>query len=487
MPQRDSTNIGQRFALNLLLLLLLNGIVKPVWIFGIDRSVQNAVGAEVYGPYYALLSLSLMLSMLLDLGLTAYNNRALSRNPALLSKFSSRIVGIKLVLLGLYAAAVLATFAALGHHADQLPLAGLLILNQFLASMLLYLRSNLNALQHFAADSLLSVLDKMLMVLLCGAALWGPWKRNLGIMEFVEAQTIAYLLTLLLATALARRVGAQLRPRLHLASTRALLRRSWPFALLALLMAAYYRLDVLMVARLLPQGGLQAGIYAQAYRLFDAFLMFPYLMSTLLLPIFGRLLKQQAAMGAFLGLAFQTMLVPVVAVAVPTSCFALPLMELLYHGHATEAAQVLPLLMGSFVCMSVCYVLGALLTAHGAIRGLNSLSALALGLGLILQLLLLPRLGLRGAALASLCMHIVVVAAHVLMYHRRWAFSPGLANTLRYVLFGVLALIVSHTVAHCWPTVWGFALCVGGVLLLSVIVGLISMSELRELLAHMRR
>ena len=485
MPQRGRPKIlgiGQRFTFNLLLLLLLNVLVKPVWLFGIDRGVQNAVGAGAYGVYYALFSLSLMLNMLLDMGLTAYNNRALSRNPSLLPKFSSRVVGIKLVLLVLYAVVVLAAFAALGYSTEHLPLVGLLIFNQFLASVLLYLRSNLNALQRFAADSLLSVLDKLLMVLLFGLVLWGGWGWGVTVLGFVLAQSAAYLLTLLLAAVLVVRMGGQLRPRLHVASARIMLRRSWPFALLALLMAAYYRIDVLMVERLLPQGGRQAGVYAQAYRLFDAYLMFPYLVSTLLLPIFGRLLKHGAAVDAFLGLAFRAMLVPVLALAVPTGCFAQPLMELLYHSHVDEAARVLPLFMGSFVCISVSYILGTLLTAHGAIRGLNVLSAVALALGVALQLLLLPALGLRGAALAGLCMHVVIAVAQVVMCYCVWGIGPKLGSMLRYVLFVLLTVFISVVAVRYWPTVWGFAFCVGGGMLLSVVMGLIRLSELRGLL-----
>ena len=37
------------------LLVLLNAIIKPLWIFAIDRQVQNVVGTENYGVYFSLL------------------------------------------------------------------------------------------------------------------------------------------------------------------------------------------------------------------------------------------------------------------------------------------------------------------------------------------------------------------------------------------------------------------------------------------------
>jgi len=67
-----------RFYSSLGLLIILNVIVKPVWIFGIDRQVQNVVGTEVYGIYFSLFNLSVVFSFLLDWGLTTFFNRQLA-------------------------------------------------------------------------------------------------------------------------------------------------------------------------------------------------------------------------------------------------------------------------------------------------------------------------------------------------------------------------------------------------------------------------
>ena len=56
---------------SLSLLIGLNLLVKPLWILGIDRPVQNIVGHEAYGTYFALFNLTLILNILLDMGITA--------------------------------------------------------------------------------------------------------------------------------------------------------------------------------------------------------------------------------------------------------------------------------------------------------------------------------------------------------------------------------------------------------------------------------
>src|ERR1051325_9325696 len=67
-----------KFYSSLLLLIILNAIIKPFWIFGIDRQVQNITGVAEYGSYFALLNLSIVFGFLLDWGLTNFINRELA-------------------------------------------------------------------------------------------------------------------------------------------------------------------------------------------------------------------------------------------------------------------------------------------------------------------------------------------------------------------------------------------------------------------------
>ena len=66
----------KKFAGNLLLLIFANVLVKPFWIFGIDRVVQNKVGPAEYGTYFALFNFSFLFGIVLDFGLNNFNNRA---------------------------------------------------------------------------------------------------------------------------------------------------------------------------------------------------------------------------------------------------------------------------------------------------------------------------------------------------------------------------------------------------------------------------
>ena len=70
-----------RFIKNIIFLLFLNLLVKPFWILGIDREVQNLLGDASYGTYQALFNFSYLFYILLDLGITNFNSRAVAQDP----------------------------------------------------------------------------------------------------------------------------------------------------------------------------------------------------------------------------------------------------------------------------------------------------------------------------------------------------------------------------------------------------------------------
>lgn len=386
-------------------MLLLNLLLKPVWLLGIEVGVQKAVGIEAYGFYFTIFNLSYILNILLDLGVTNYNTRNIAQHPRLIVKHLSGILTMKVMLLGLYLVITFGAGLVMGFSGRQFYLLLWLCLNQFLSSMTLYLRSNFEGLLMFRLDSVISVLDRALMILICGFLLLRLEPGCFKIEYFVYAQTAAYLVTLFAAlAALFRKTG---RPRLRFSPlfSLAVLKQSFPFALLVLLMASYNRLDPVLLSWLLPDGSYQAGIYAQAFRLLDALSMAAYLVSVPLLPAYARLLQARDHRQTLriTRLVYLLMMLFAVATALLCSCFREPVIRLLYQHTATpETIAVFGLLVFSLIPIGTTYVFGTLLTANGSLRQLDILAALTLLINIAANLLLIPRHGALGSACASL-------------------------------------------------------------------------------------
>ena len=136
--------LKKTFLTNLILLLILNLLVKPIWIFGIDRTVQNTVGASEYGLYFSLFSFSILFNILLDMGITNFNNREIAIHPQLVSKYFSNLVVLKVILGGIYVGFSLAVGTIIGYSEKHMILLVFLLINQLLGAATLYFRSNLS-------------------------------------------------------------------------------------------------------------------------------------------------------------------------------------------------------------------------------------------------------------------------------------------------------------------------------------------------------
>jgi O-antigen/teichoic acid export membrane protein len=406
--------------------LLANLLVKPFWILGIEVEVQNAVGNEAYGFYYALFSFSYIFNILLDLGVTNFNTRNIAQHPQLIRKHLSGILGVKLCLLALY---VVVTFSAgllMGYGSAEFRLLALLTLCQFLNSLILYLRSNFEGLLLFKWDSLLSVLDRLLMILICGCLLWSPLRERFNIYWFVYAQLIAYGLTALLAFTVIARKAQFHRLRWDRRFFLVILRKSAPFALLVLLMASYNRIDPILLRRMV--GDAEAGIYAGAFRLLDALTMICYLVSVPLLPVFSRLCheKNGGQIVDTVRLVFWPMMLFAVGAAVACAVWAEPLMQWRYHENASFYVPAFRVVIFGLVPIGITYIFGTLLTAGGYLRQLNLFAASSLVLNVMVNLILIPRLGAVGSAWASLTAQCFMALTQVVLAIRLFRL-PGAA------------------------------------------------------------
>lgn len=436
------------FLTNLLLLLFLNLLVKPFWILGIDRTVQNTVGASEYGFYFSLFSFSILFNMLLDLGITNFNNREISMHPQLLTKYFSNLSLLKLLLGGGYFAVSMVVGYLIGYGERHLFMLSFLLLNQLLASLILYFRSNLSGLQRFKTDSVLSVLDRVLMIVLCGFLLMSKsLSLSFRIEWFVYAQTLSYTATAAIAFALVYRKVTFFRPHLDVLFLISIFKRSYPFALFSLLMAFYYRIDSVMLERMLPNGEQQAGIYAQAFRLLDAANMVPLLFAGLLLPMFSSMLSRKEDVIPLMKLSFNLLITPVVGLASFVFWYRQETIELLYHSHVNASATILGLLMVSFVAISATYIYGTLLTSNGNLRYLNYISLLGVVANVLLNLVLIPKLGPIGAATASMVTQLLAAGLQLYLCYSIFKIHVVIRDSLlqlAYLLVAIAVPVVTH-------------------------------------------
>lgn len=426
----------RKFLSNLMLIVLLNLLVKPLAIFGIDAEVQNVVGTQEYGLYFSLLNFTYIFNILLDLGITNYNTKYVAQHPHLVKRYMGKIIPLRLLLFLIYVVVSIGIALLMGYNLKQLAFLGVLIVNQFLISVILFLRSYFAGLMLFKIDILLSVLDKFILILLAGYLLYfSADKASFTMNWFVGAQLISYALSACIAIGLIlSKIGIP-KPTWSPAFSKVMLRNSLPYALLILLMMLYNRVDAVMIERLHPAGQAQAGIYAQSFRILDALLMFAMLFSNLLFPIFARLIRDKQSIVPLLNSASRMLLSFSIIAACCAFFYAETILSWIYRGALNQSLPVFSWLMLSFVPICITLIYGTLLTANGSLRILNKLSFVGLLANVFLNVIFIQYWGAWGAALATLLTQTAVAVLQLVFVSKYFQLQFNLLHLARYLGF----------------------------------------------------
>ncbi len=480
----------KKFISNLALVLLLNLLIKPFYILGIDAEILKETelyNPGSYGAYFSLLGLTFICNIFLDLGIINFNTRNIAQHSQLLSKHFSGIFTLRLILGFGYMLILLTVGLLLEYNVLQLKILALLGVNQILVAFILYFRSNLAGLLRFKEDSILSVLDRLLLIGICSTLLWGGvTDQHFKIEWFIYAQSFAYGLTALIGLFLVLNQTGKIKLKWEYAFAILILKKSMPFALLILLMSVYYYSDAVMLERIHPQGAIEAASYAKGYRFFMAANMIGYLFAGLLLPIFTKLLKKNEGIEGLLFLSLKMIFGISVIIGLSGFCFKNEIIQWRYEssGESLEhAANAFGYLMLSFIAISTTYIFGTLLTAKGALKQLNIMATIGVTINIILNLLFIPESGSEGAALASLITQVITAIVQIYLAFKLMNI-PTLKNDVVAILFFTIlassVLILNPYLNFYWIT--SLIINIIGLTLFALITGMISLKNIYVIL-----
>ena len=376
-------------------LLVLNVLVKPLWIFGIDRQIQNVVAHQSYGVYFALLNLSIVLSFLTDAGITNMMNQRLAAGQQL---HMPQIIRLKILLSLLYAVAVIfiAWLSSSVQWTLLLPVIGI----QVLTSFFVLLRNAITAHQLFNTDAWLSVLDKSLMILFCAPFLYGATTFN-NILFYLYLQLICTSIAVIVATTIIIKKGF-LKSTERKENIKAILKISAPFAVIILLMSAHNRLDAFLLERIHSSGAYQAGIYASAYRLLDAANVMGYMVASFLVPFVARNLAEKNIVQSAVLTARHVLMISGITAAVFIIVFAQEVQNVLYHLTDKNAVTVMQLCIAVLPAYIMVHIYGSVLTATAQLKKFIVIIIISVVINVAVNLLLIPKYGAVGCCIAAI-------------------------------------------------------------------------------------
>ncbi len=435
------------FVFNVFFMVFVNLLVKPFWVFGIDRTVQKNLGESEYGLYFAIFNFTYLFQILLDFGLQNYNNRQVAANRNKINELLPSILLFKTLLFIAYLVLCVSVAYPLGYL--NKPFIWIILGSQIFLSFNIYLRSNVSAHQHFITDALLSVIDKLLMIGFCVVLIWGKIPAfPLTIFNFALAQLAAYFITFIVCLFFSFRLTNKLVFNFSFKDFLLIAKETMPYAIIHFLMTTYYRIDAVMLEKLQGvNGATESGIYAQGYRIMESLNNIGYLFASILLPLFAYNIAQKKEIKTLLKSSVSIMFCLAASIVIGLFHYKKDIIQLLYSNTNVEySSEVFGYLLLNFFPVAILYVIGTLLTANQNFKLMIYTLVFAVIINISLNLYLITHFGAKGAGEATLITQLFMLISYTFYSMRVFKISFNLIYTSRLLAFLFLSSLLIYNI-----------------------------------------
>jgi len=452
--------------------------------------VQDVVGADEYGLYFSIWSFTFIFFIVLDLGLTQYNSRIIAQDHSILKSYLPNFVAAKALLGILFFVAIYIGALCLGYTSKELYWLGLLGFIHLLNSFTEYLRSNIAALHLFRLDAILSIINRTLLIIVCGIMLYGSYVSNFNIEDFIYAQIATLTFTAMLSLAVVLKYARPFSFSFDKTLIYSIIKEGYPYALLVLLTTIYTRTDAVMLKELLPETGkTEAGYYAAGYRFLDMTAMFGLLMASQLLPMFAKLIKEKNTneIRRLAQVGFKIIMFISISISVGIGVFSEEIIILRFSPEEYPPKYVgliLSLLILSFIPVASSYVFNTLMNANASLRILNIIGIIGVIANIIMNFILIPKHGALGAVYATLFTQSLAAIAHVFFSNKILDLQLPFTLFLKVISFGLLMYLLTRYGIAQTSVNWVIQFIACGILALPVgwIFGLLDINMAKEML-----
>jgi len=460
-------------------ILLINLLIKGTWVLGIEALMQNALGLQDYGLYYTLLNLSFILSFFLDFGLARHNSTHTALQNVANQGSTQSILRWKFSLSALYLLGTMALGFLLGYTSEQLVFLLLASSGQIIASYILYFRSFFSGLKYFLWEGIGSVLDRLIMIVICLLLLLGPLRPYLSVSSYLLAQLAGYLISFLLLWFIWSRLNRKNSIEHVSLDFRKFALIVLPFAALVGLESLNDKVSIVLLERLQDNGAIEAGKYAFGLRWLDAYKMFVSIIGIILLPFYAQSLNEPERIKSILHPTLKLAFVATVLGVSIVSVFSEELVIMLTGQENSELETIFTISAIAFLPYPFIFVLQPLLTVQLKLRVLILTYCTSLFINVTGSLLVLHTHGAKGVFLVFLFS--MVVVAGVQSYFARHSAEVGriLSTAIRGLVLGLILIASSLTIKALISPLISILWCLAVFPLLALVLKMFSLMEIR--------
>ncbi len=363
--------------------------------------LTSYLGPYKYGQFQFVLSYVTLFGVVIDFGIQQYIIKKISEDRTQAKKYFHNFLAVEIVLASLVYGAMVGVAFFNGYEKDvihAIMLAGLGAAVHGLTYPFLAVITSFYDLKKAAFLNFLASLINVGMIFL---TIWVG-----GGIVMLTAQQVIYatLAIIIYYHFIQKHIGKPEIIKGILSADRGLIKlimkAALPFALLVGFSTVYNRIDIVLITKIL--GYTQTGLYTAAYKFFDLLAFFPAVVSHALYPLFATLMAEgkMAEIRATLEKYLRFMAALAFPIGVGGSILATQIIGILSPDYAS-AAPVLAVLVWAPSILFMYIVVNSLVISQ-LTKFAMIITGVNVAINLIGNIILLPRIGIIGAAIMTL-------------------------------------------------------------------------------------
>jgi len=402
-------------------------ILQKVISFFYFIFVARIIQVENTGVYFFAIAFTTIFIVVADFGMGSVLTREVSRYPDRSASYFNTVFWTKFVFgAGTYLLVVL--FANVLKYPETTKLLIYISgITMFLDNLTGAFNSIFRAKKNLIYESFGLIVSQLTTLLIGTFALLNHWP----LVWLILAYTIPSFLNLIyISTFLKKVYGIGVHFVWHSQVFKIFLATALPFALAGIIGRLFSYSDSLLMSKLLSAKEL--GWWSVPYKITFAFQFIPVALTASVYPVFsGLFLSEKSAIGPLFEKSWRYLFVIIFPVAFGLMAVADPVVRQVFGQQFAPSVAPLRVLLISLIFGFLSFIPGALLNATNKQKIQTGLMAMALMISVILNLILLPRLGITGAAVAALTSNAVLCLAG-LYFSSRQVFI-NFKNIFRYM------------------------------------------------------
>ncbi len=435
---------------------------------------------DLTGQYFLALSITTIFSVVAEFGITSVTTREIAKDPTQARSLISHALALKLPLMTCAVLGSVLTGWLLGYDPSVQTLIALASVVLVLDALQVFFYGVLRGFQALQFEAVGIFSGMFTTAIVGGLVLFLAPSLPLLI---VALMTGSFINLLVASSRVANRLGwATLIPHWSSQDARLILKMAFPFALAAIFVKVYSYVDSILISKILDTTAV--GLYAIAYKFTYAFQFLPLAFIAALYPVMSAVAgKDEASLERILLKSMWYMAVLSAPIVFGLYAVAPEAIALAGEGYE-QATVVLQVLVFVLIPIFLDFPIGSLLNACGKQSIKTAIMGVTMVINIVLNAILIPKIGILGAAYAALASFIFMFGAglfYIPTVLPSFSFGRLLRTILPMYLVGGVMLVV---VTALKPIIgWIPVVLVGGAVYLVglVLTGSLKLTDFRYL------